>query len=82
MVDDVRLQFARLLRDKQDELTACKDRWARTARSITRMLMDGAVAIHQFDAAAFHAAVEDLTAATADIAPLEAEVRELKARLL
>ena len=82
MAHDVKMAFARLLRDKQDELCQCKDRWAKTARSIIRMLMDGAAAIDRFDAAAFAAAVEDLHEATAAISPLEAEVTELKARLL
>ena len=82
MADDIRLEFARLLRDKQDELTACRDQWAKTARSIIRMLMDGAAAIDRFDSAAFAAAVEDLQQAATAIEPLEGQVKELRARLL
>lgn len=82
MTHDVRMQFARLLGDKQDELSEVRDRWAKTARSIIRMLMDGAAAFDRFDTTAFAAAVEDLYRATAAMEPLEAEVKELKARLL
>ena len=82
MANDVKMEFARLLRDRQDELTACKDRWAKTARSIIRMLMDAAVDLGKFDTPAFNAAVEDLHRDTAAIAPLEEQVKELRARLL
>lgn len=82
MSDDMRIQFARLLRDKQEELEACQDRWAKTARSITRMLSDGAAAIEQFDLSAFDAAAQDIRKATNDVAPLHEQAQELKARLL
>jgi len=76
------MTLARLLGDKQDELDAARDRWARCARSLTRQLVDGAVALDQFDLAAFGAAVEDLRDATNVVRPLVAEVRELKARIM
>lgn len=82
MVDDMRIHFARLLRDKQEELEACQDRWAKTARSLSRMLSDGAGAIERFDLSAFDAAAEDLRKATNDVAPVHGQAQELRARLL
>ena len=82
MMDDPKMEFARLLRDKQLELSSCRDHWARSARSLIRMLMDGSMSISKFDTSAFSAAVEDLLEATAAITPVEEQARELKARLL
>lgn len=82
MRDDIKLHFARLLKDKQEELEAAQDRWARTARSLTRMLADGAAAIDRFDLASFDAAVADLHKATNDVVPIHEQVQEIKARLV
>ena len=82
MAQDIRMPFARLLRDKQDELALAQAQWAKAARALTRMLADGALAIDQFDLHAFDAAAQDIRQATANIRPIQEEVQELKARLL
>ena len=81
MPDDIKMDLARLLRDKQAARDEALGRWVRSARSISRMMMDGAAEFGRFDAAAFRAACEDLDLATRQVGPLEDEVRELRGRL-
>lgn len=81
MAQNIKMDFARLLRDKQQQLEAAQAAWAESARSIMRMLSDAVVDFDQFDFAAFDAAVDDLRRQTGAVRPLINETTELRNRL-
>ncbi len=74
-MDDARMTTIRLLRDKQQELESVESAFAKSARSMTRLM----VSPDDFDINAFEAIVEDLRSQFPQVEALRRQVRELKA---
>ena len=77
MPDDLKMDYARLLRDQEGDLKTAEAELGHTCRSLMRQL----TAMDEFDQRSFDLACEDLREQFPEVAGLRENIRKIRARL-